>query len=837
MHIDSSRLDLCREFFARPAGPHSSELQHLLLLMRADTVEDPHMLLKTGPEEWMLALVQKRRGTAIEVLPDFVYENSDEGMRAQFALRWRLLTGDTLSFAPPVPDAGARRLPLVNRRITGYAADWDVHPGESLELKINPVDDGPVEVDFFRLRCAIDSPPDCTIKLEPVPSAAAGSYAVTRKQTMVGSHIAVDAAPPAIGGALTVSALVSPARPDAGHPQTIIGTLDAATQSGWALFLNDAGESSFVIGDGEDVSCQSAGAPLQADRWYRITASIDVCGGKLCISQRALQTVGPEAALTVSEVNLATIPVAGERILIGAWADGPDAAAAHFNGKIEAPGLYACLTPPGADPDPEHTLALWNFAEGIGSERAIDLGPNGWHGRFVNHPTRAVKGAAWDGSEHCWRHGGAHYGAVRFHDDAMTDCQWNTDVTVPIGDDWKSGIYTARLRQGGVDGYTTFFVTPKVGEPTARLALLVPTATYVCYGNDGSAVSHARMLERTMNTFASLSRTQAYVHQNLGIGASTYDLHGDGRGVSMASRLRPVLEMAPGEAQWNFGADTLIIDWLEEMGIAYDIITDEQLHTHGEELLKPYACVMTGSHPEYTSQEMMRALGTYRDHGGRLIYLGGNGFYWRIAFSTLRPGLIEIRRAEDGARNWIAESGEYYLSLSGELSGLWRRNGMAPQELVGVGTSGFGFDSATYYERTDASLNGRASWIFEGVGRDERIGDFGSNHGGAAGTEVDRADAQLGTPPHTLVIATASTFSQGYTTTPEDVLHQTGSVTGDTSPLVRADMAFFEAANGGAVFSTGSIAWADALAHNGYDNNVSRITDNVVRRFLEPAAF
>jgi N,N-dimethylformamidase len=33
------------------------------------------------------------------------------------------------------------------------------------------------------------------------------------------------------------------------------------------------------------------------------------------------------------------------------------------------------------------------------------------------------------------------------------------------------------------------------------------------------------------------------------------------------------------------------------------------------------------------------------------------------------------------------------------------------------------------------------------------------------------------------------------------------------------------------VFSTGSIAWCGSLSHNGYDNNVSRITENVLRRF------
>jgi N,N-dimethylformamidase len=50
-------------------------------------------------------------------------------------------------------------------------------------------------------------------------------------------------------------------------------------------------------------------------------------------------------------------------------------------------------------------------------------------------------------------------------------------------------------------------------------------------------------------------------------------------------------------------------------------------------------------------------------------------------------------------------------------------------------------------------------------------------------------------------------------------------------------MVFYETPNGGAVFSTSSIAWAGALAHNTYHNNVSRITENVIRRFLDSTPF
>jgi len=56
---------------------------------------------------------------------------------------------------------------------------------------------------------------------------------------------------------------------------------------------------------------------------------------------------------------------------------------------------------------------------------------------------------------------------------------------------------------------------------------------------------------------------------------------------------------------------------------------------------------------------------------------------------------------------------------------------------------------------------------------------------------------------------------------------------GTGNPNVRSDMTYFETPNGGAVFSVGSIAWCGSLSHNSYDNNVSRITGNVLRQFMK----
>ena len=56
---------------------------------------------------------------------------------------------------------------------------------------------------------------------------------------------------------------------------------------------------------------------------------------------------------------------------------------------------------------------------------------------------------------------------------------------------------------------------------------------------------------------------------------------------------------------------------------------------------------------------------------------------------------------------------------------------------------------------------------------------------------------------------------------------------GTVNRHVRADVVLVPYPNGGAVFSTGSIAWSGSLSYNEYENNVSRITANVLERFVQ----
>ena len=69
---------------------------------------------------------------------------------------------------------------------------------------------------------------------------------------------------------------------------------------------------------------------------------------------------------------------------------------------------------------------------------------------------------------------------------------------------------------------------------------------------------------------------------------------------------------------------------------------------------------------------------------------------------------------------------------------------------------------------------------------------------------------------------------------PEDILNHTETtVRGASQALIRADITFFETPNGGAVFSVGSILFCGSLNHDAYDNNISRLVENVLVRFRD----
>jgi len=643
--------------------------------------------------------------------------------------------------------------------------------------------------------------------------------------------------------------------------QALIGKWHPA-RGGFVLGLVD-GELALTLGHGREVATVRSGAKLLERRWYLVAASFGP-QGLVTLVQRPLQPaprVGDHALVSETVALGPALPEAD--LLIAGLAEADGTVGAHFNGKIDSPALLdrvldpgeldAVLLRPMPEPIRRSLVGAWDFSRAIPSVRVVDIGAFGLDGELVNLPARAMKGWNWTGETIRWSDRPEHYGAVHFHEDDLYDAGWQADFALKVPDDLKSGAYAAHVRcgeaeDGTEEDYITFFVRPprgpagKTGRPKA--AFLVPTASYLAYANDHNHLDGEKS-EMLMGRLLVYQLGDLYLQEHRELGYSLYDSHADGSGVCYSSGLRPILNLRPkyaswlgahGSGLWQFNADTHLIDWLEHEGVEVDFVTDRDLETEGVALLEPYRVVLTGTHPEYHSKAMSDAMLAWQEQGGRLMYLGANGWYWRIAWHRALPGVIEVRRAEDGIRTWAAEPGEYYHSFTGEFGGLWRRNGRPPNVVVGLGFSAQGFDLSSYYRRRPGSHDPRAAFIFAGVD-DEIIGDFGLIGGGAAGLELDRADQALGTPPNLLVLASSENHTDLFLVVTEEVNIMTPDLSGSQSDLVRADLAFYETSSGGAVFSTGSIAWCGSLSHNGYANNVARITSNVLRRFLDPTPF
>ena len=732
---------------------------------------------------------------------------------------------------------------LVAMGIAGYADRLSVQSGETIQFMVSSQLPR-YQAEIVRLIHGDPNPRGPGMKEEVIETSVNREYAGRHQELIVGSYVTVPDAPPLqLDGSFTITAWIAATRPgQVGWPneraaQGIVTKWSEADGRGYGLFLDADGRLAVRVGAGSGQVAKLAaepalrpwvpaifGAALPRPQgvptlWYFIAASFDASSGNLTIYQQPMDghpndptRVMVEQPTQISGPALTDVPL----LIAAYWAEDGEVGG-YYSGKIDNPRLYdRALSRTEIEAieqgeGPADAVAAWDFSADIASDRVRDTTSRQLDGRTMNLPTRAVTGHLWDATEMDYRRALEQYAAIYFHDDDLLDPTWDVDFAFQVPDDLPSGVYAARLRTTTSEDYVPFFVRPPQGTANAKIALLIPTFSYLAYASTGTSGSPRRM--------------------------STYSRHTDGSGVTYSSRLRPITDMRPKIASnnpWQFMADTHLVDWLEVKGFEVDIITDGDLHFEGPELLEHYNVVMTGTHPEYYSWEMLQGMRTYLEQGGRLMYMGGNGFYW---VTTMDPTgtYIELRR-RDGTEAWQGAPGESNHSITGEPGGLWRFRGLAPQWLVGVGFSAQGFDRNSPFQRMPGSFDPRVSFIFEGIGENELIGNHPSLvlEFGGAGSELDRVDYALGSPQHTLILATSFGHSDAYQHVVEEVNNMNDSLQGGTvNELVKADMAYLEYPNGGAVFSTSSIAWSGSLSFNDYDNNVSRITENVLRRFAE----
>jgi N,N-dimethylformamidase beta subunit-like, C-terminal/Concanavalin A-like lectin/glucanases superfamily len=755
---------------------------------------------------------------------------------------------------------------MANIRISAYTDKLSVKPGDTLNVMVSTESTDTVHAQLVKLIHGDEHPAGPGFIEQPVASPIERDWPTRKQYIQKGNFLRVADAQGKLApdGPFTLHAYIFPTLPEAGR-QMLLGRWSVEGTSGFGLGINPSGHLEFWVGDGSATDAVAADVKLIARVWYFVAVSYDPGTGVATLYQDAvinrynslLSKIVPYdyRAHVIETLRARPAMPADTGFVIGAATERNPARGAFFsqlyNGKIDRCGVQSGVLArdaldairDGGTPETSRVLAYWDTTAGYGEhgigDTVVDTGPHQLHAEGFNRPVRGQTGWNWNGRNDCYRLAPREYGGIEFHNDALLDCRWEPTLTLAIPGDLRSGVYAVKLTAGAGDAeeYTPFFV--RAATPKTPVCLLIPTASYLAYANIGTAFDGALLQSITAST-PIFQELDVDVYKNdVEFGLSTYDVHNDGAGVCYSSYRRPIINMRPKYraagigATWQFPADLSIVGWLEAMKYDYEVITDEDLQREGVAALKPYRVVLNATHNEYYSERMMDATEDYLAQGGRMLYLGGNGYYWCVAFRDDEPWIMEVRKLEAGSRAWQARPGEHYLATTGERSGLWRHRGRPPQKLVGVGFTSEGMDLAVPYRRMPDGYHRSVAWVFAGI-EGEVFGNAGLFGGGAAGNEIDRYDLTLGTPPHARILASSEPFTDNYPLVQEDVYFMTPGLGGTQHPMVRADIVYFTTPNHGAVFSTGSIAWGSALPVDGYQNSVSRMTKNVVDAFLSP---
>lgn len=427
-----------------------------------------------------------------------------------------------------------------------------------------------------------------------------------------------------------------------------------------------------------------------------------------------------------------------------------------------------------------YKLELWRY----GWEPTL-VKSLGWHDE---HAPRAVMQVTPDGD---YTRSGVRWNEVGYHSAVHSQ---------RVAGPEASGMYYFRAStSSGRQFAFPWIVTP--AKPTAPLAVLASNMNWNAYNSFGgrSNYIHADELPTTptLNSRQQLSRYASPDHGTWCFPAYaplSFDRPEPFNHIDFDEKITDPIEgrqachLAP--AEWR------LLGWLEREGFAYDYYAETQLHA-GILDLAEYRVLVTAVHPEYWTRAMyLRVKRWVFEEGGRLVYLGGNGLN------------CEVDMLDDSTM--ICGNGKITSLWPAGMHGAESRFALRHESeanLLGVVFTPAGAMTGAPYRVLDAS-----HWAFAGTGlRDGDLFGIHSLHrrcpGGASGHETDKTSPS--SPKILQIVARGTNPDNG-----------------------GAEMVSFDTPGGGRVFSVGSINYVASLP---VDEHVSRITANVLKRFLESA--
>jgi len=435
-------------------------------------------------------------------------------------------------------------------------------------------------------------------------------------------------------------------------------------------------------------------------------------------------------------------------------------------------------------------------------------------------------------------------------------CGWPVAVSVPIGEEWRSGFYLVTLTAHGAPsdravGYASFVVRRAARQ--ARALLVVATNTYNAYNSwggkslytGGVRVSFARPFGRGM-----LMRPETERDDRKARPVYRRELPDPDGAIYQEYRFAHGYPGFMGSAGW-FTYERRFVEWAEGEGFEFDYAVSSDLQDDPA-IADGYDLVLGVGHDEYWSAGQRAAIEQHVRGGGNYASMSGNTMFWQVRLEDAGRGMVCYKYAAHESDPVVG------TDLQVTMSGMWADPlvGLPETSLLGAG-SAYGL-----YSRFGAAMPRGAGaftvyrndhWMFDGTGL--RYGDLLGVDDGVVGYETvgcrlafDRFQLPIavggeGMPPQVEVVAFTPSSNLAMGEYPASIaalddqgdlefvasrLH--GRVDDETLALCRYGNAAMLTCrpfgdDGGEVVTIGSTDWVFGLAA---DPLVARVTRNVI---------
>jgi hypothetical protein len=328
-------------------------------------------------------------------------------------------------------------------------------------------------------------------------------------------------------------------------------------------------------------------------------------------------------------------------------------------------------------------------------------------------------------------------------DASLNGCHWPAALDVPIGDDWRSGIYLLKLQGEGAATETFFIVRAAKPGTQAKILFQLSTNTYQAYNGWGGTNLYCGPTAPRVSFNRPFNITPAVTGPVSGF----YN---------------------PNDACYRTWDEPFVI-WAEQSGYEMDYCANLDLEFQPD-LLKNYRLVLSVGHDEYWSAGMRDKLEAYIGNGGNAGFLSGNSVCWQV-------------RVEDDGRALRCYKRAHHLDPvfstddRSNLTTLWSDPlvGRPETQLTGVGYpyggyNGFFGEYVTGPGAGEYTVHRPDHWLLAGTGlqKDETFGRLEPTgpQPGVAGYECDGCEfiwrdgvpvptGRDGTPDTMRIVATA----------------------------------------------------------------------------------